>query len=132
MNLPAVVIVNVAPTPPVGLAIVIRFGMFKKNDFYCVTFTDVNGIAKISGEELLRHFDATRALFLMDYVDPRSSFDGNITAEVLNDSGLERAVAAFELLRGKTQFPKNYEQNLRNAVNLGQHPVQYRVQVVNS
>jgi hypothetical protein len=132
MNLPTAVIVNVAPSPPVGLAVVIRFGMFKKNDFYYVAFTDAEGNCKVSGEELLRHFDTARALFLMDYIDPRSSFDGNITAEVLIDSGLERAVAAFELFRGKTQFPENYEQNLRNAVNLGQNPVQYRIQLVKS
>jgi hypothetical protein len=132
MDLPALVTIKVSPAPQFELAVRILFGMSKKNDFYYVIFVDANGNAKVSAEELLRQFDETRSMFLMDYVDPRSSFDGRITAEVLSDLDLQRAIAAFELFRGTVAFPKDYERNLGNAASRGQKPDDYSVQVVRS
>jgi len=131
MDLPALVAIKVSPAPQFELAVRIRFGMSKKNDFYYVIFVDANGNAKVSAEELSQ-FDETRSVFLMDYVDPRSSFDGRITADVLSDLDLQREIAAFELFRGTVAFPKGYERNLGNAASRGQKPDDYGVEVVRS
>lgn len=104
------------PVPPSSLAVSIHFEMSKKNNFSYTTFVGEDGIARVSGEELLKTFDETRFLFLMDYVEPRSNFTGSITARVLSNSDLLRAIRAFERFHGKVQVPTDYEKDLRAAV----------------
>jgi len=132
MSFPANITVRVTPSPPPGLAVRIVFRMLKKINFNYTVFVGSNGVANLSAEELLTAFDETRSVFLMDYVDPRSHFSGEITAEVLNGSDLSRAIDAFELFRGQVSFPPDYEKNLGNAASKGQSPENYRVSVVSS
>lgn len=129
MNFPSKVTVQVTPVPPLGLAVRILFGMSKKNDFSYTIFVGNDGLAEISAEELLTKFDATSSFSLMDYADPRANFSGKITAEVLSNSDLQRAIEAFEMFRGYFKFPADYEQNLRAAVCRGQNPEDYCVVV---
>jgi hypothetical protein len=129
---PKRVCVRVLPKPVNGLAVGVYFEMQKKNSFGYVVFLDGNGFTEISGDELLKTFDATRFLFLMDYVDPRNNFTGKITAKVLSNSDLRRAITAFETFRGRVGFPADYEKNLAKAVERGQDPSNYDVEVSSS
>src|SRR6185437_12726533 len=129
-NLPASITVHVAPNPTNGLAVSVCFEMSKKNNFNYPVFVGKDGIATIRADEFLRWFDETRFLFLMDYVNPRTNFTGRITARVLNNSDLLRAIEAFETWHGKVRFPADYESNLRAAVRRSQSPDEYHVDVM--
>jgi hypothetical protein len=129
-NFPESITVQVAPNPASGLAVLICFEMFKKNNFNYTIFVGKDGVATIRAEELLKWFDETRFLFLMDYVNPRGNFTGRITAKVLSNSDLLRAIEAFERFYDKVQFPADYETNLRAAVRRGQNPEEYHVDVI--
>jgi hypothetical protein len=113
-----------------GVAVGIRFEMRRKNDFNYTVFLDETGAADVSAAELLKTFDEDRAAFLMDYVDPRTNFTGQVKARVLTDAELRRAVGALEMFRGKIPFPDGYEERLRAAVARGQDSKQYSVEVV--
>ncbi len=122
--------VHVVPNPASGLAVLICFEMSKKNNFNYTIFVGKDGVATIRTDELLKWFDETRFLFLMDYVNPRSNFTGRITARVLSNSDLLRASEALERFHGKVQFPTDYEKHLRAAVSRGQNPEEYHVDVI--
>lgn len=129
-NFPASITVHVVPNPANGLAVLICFEMSKKNNSNYTIFVGIDGVATIRSEELLKWFDETRILFLMDYVNPRSNFTGRITAKVLSNSDLLRAIEAFEMWHGKVQLPTDYEPNLRAAVRRSQNPEEYHVEVI--
>jgi hypothetical protein len=130
LHFPKSITVRVVPPPTRALAVGIYFEMSKKNNFAYTAFLDEGGVANIPGEQLLKTFDATRFLFLMDYVDPRNNFTGKVTAKVLSNLELRRAMEAFEIFRGKVAFPTDYEENLKAAANWGQNPDDYHVNVV--
>jgi len=99
----------------------------KKNDLHYTLFTDHDGSAQVTGDELLHCFDEERSSFIMDYGDPRIVFSGGITASVMSNTELARAVAAFNVYRGTFSFPSDYEQHLKLAASRGQDPANYQV-----
>lgn len=129
-DFPNSIIVRVIPKPTKGLAVAVYFEMRKKNKFTYITFLNDDGISDIRGDELLRMFDVSRHVFLMDYVDPRTNFTGKITTKVLSDLDLIHAAEGLEAFQGKVAFPPDYEKNLREAVRRGQDPIGYAVEVV--
>jgi hypothetical protein len=128
-SFPSNVAVRVRPAGQDGLAVSVCFESQRKNHFYYPLFVNRDGFAEVSGDELLRTFDETRSMFMMDYDDPRLVFTGRITAVVLSNTDLERALDALDLFRGKCSFPTGYEENLRAAMARGQNPEGYRVDV---
>jgi hypothetical protein len=126
---PNAVAVRVRPADQEGLAVSICFKSNKKNDFHFTLFVDSNGFAKVTGEELLRTFDEDRAMFIMDYQDPRLVFTGNITTKVLSNSELARSLSALDIYRGMCSFPTGYEKKLRSAATRGQCPDLYNIDV---
>jgi hypothetical protein len=129
LTFPRKVAVRVRPARE-GLAINLCFEASKKNNFHYTLFVDRDGCAEVSGAELLRTFDEDRSMFIMDYEDPRLTFTGRVTANVLNTSELHRSLGAFEIYRGKCEFPEGYEDKLRLAAARGQDPNQFRVDVI--
>lgn len=69
-----------------------------KNDFHYTLFTDDDGRAHATGEELLRNFDEERSTFIMDYGDPRRVFTGHINARVLSSAELAQTMAALTII----------------------------------
>jgi len=120
--------VRVNHASPEGLAVDLRFQMRSKNDFHFMVFLAANGVAEVSGEELLKTFDEERTAFLMDYVDPRTNFAGRITPRVLEPKDLENALKAFKMYRRHLIYPDNYEYKLTRAAgraqNVGECPVE--------
>jgi hypothetical protein len=127
-DLPRQVTIQVAP-PSEGLAVSVTFEMWRKNHFTYTVFLGPDGVIELVGSDLLRSFDEDRALFLMDYDDPRSAFTGRIIAKVLTTSELERAVETFEVYRKYVSYPEGYEARLRASLARGQNPDEYRVEV---
>jgi hypothetical protein len=127
-NFPRHVTVRVKPAVK-GVAISLLFEMLKKNKFGYPVFVNAEGVAELSGEELLKAFDETKSTFINDYVDPRRNFTGRITAKALSVLELDRALKAFEMFRGKVSYPVGYEENLRAALASGQDPDDYKVEI---
>jgi hypothetical protein len=113
---PTRVQVRVTHPSPEGMAVDLRFEMRRKNAFDYIVFLDKQGLAEVSGEELLRAFDEERSAFLMDYVDPRIGFTGHVTGSVLQPQDVENALKAFSMFHGHLAYPEGYEQKLRDAL----------------
>jgi hypothetical protein len=128
-SFPKSIVVRVRPNPESGLAVRIYFDMSKKNNFGYTVFLGPDGVAHISGEQLLNFFDLTRNTFTMDYMDPRGNFTGKIKAKVLTHSDLQRTLEAFESWRENIPFPVDYEKNLIAALKRGQNAEKYQVDV---
>lgn len=126
---PSRVTVRVRRQPAEGLAVSLSFEMKEKNSFTYTAFLGSDGIAEISGDELLQTFHEDKAMFMSDYVDPLSGFTGRITAKVLSTAELLEAVKAFEVFRRVCSFPIGYEEHLRAALVRGQDPNAFRVEV---
>lgn len=75
-----------------GLAVNLRFGMARKNDYYYIAFLGPDGYVEIPDDELIRSFEAERKFFIMDYVHVRAAFTGRITAEVCRTQDVKRAL----------------------------------------
>lgn len=127
--LPNSIVVRVLPRPVEGVAVCLTLEMTVKNDFNYTIFLDHTGIIELGVSELVQAFDWTREFFVMDYSDPRTHFDGKISARVLSDSELAHAMTAFENFNGKYPFPENYEKNLRAAIRRGQNPADYDIEL---
>lgn len=118
-EIPRCVSIRVTPPSPAGIAVNLRFHMNRKNDFYYIVFTDANGAAEARSERLLAAFDETRTYFLMDYVDPRGAFTGEITAEIMNVEKLKRAIAAYDMFKNYN-YAEGYIDKLKHALSLGE------------
>ena len=117
--IPEKVIVTASGDFKCGLAVRLKFSMSKKNDYFFTAFLDERGKAEISKTELLRSFDADRNLFLMDYIDPRAAFTGQITAHVLNKAEITKSINARGMFK-KYPYPENYFENLKTALAITQ------------
>ena len=82
-----------------GLAICLKFGMNQKNDYHYITFVNGEGRVEIGESELLKTFDETRNLFLMDYKDPREHFTGRIEAHVLDKTEIAVAITSIRQIQ---------------------------------
>jgi hypothetical protein len=120
VSFPRRTIVRATPLPPEGLAVRLSFAMLKKNSFDFVVFLGADGIAEISEDELLAWFDQERNMFIMDYVDPRTNFTGQVTAKVLSTTELQGALRAFEKYSRYSKYPDNYKKFLNLAIERGQ------------
>ena len=98
-----------------GLAIRLKFGMSKKNDYSYIAFLDSEGIAKVTKDELLRDFDESQKLFGMDYCNPREYFTGRIETHVLSKEEIERAISACGTFKN-CAYPPNHLANLKIAL----------------
>lgn len=127
-DFPRQVTLTVVP-PCDGLAVSVTLEMSRKNHFTYMVFVGPDGIAKVTGADLLQSFDDERRTFLMDYVDPRSAFTGRIVAKVPTTRELEGAIKAFEMYREHLSYPEGYEVKLRAALARGQDPSLFRVEV---
>jgi hypothetical protein len=116
IQFPTRVQVRVNHPSPEGMAVDLRFEMRRKNAFDYIVFLDAQGVAEVSGEELLRAFDEERFAFLMDYADPRSDFTGHIVARALPPQEVESALKAFRMYRGHLAYPEGYEKKLLDAL----------------
>ncbi|SRR6266478_7259488 len=99
-----------------GLAVILRFQMKKKNDFYYTVFLDERGEARVEENELLRSFDQDRNLFLMDYVDPRTMFNGQIEARILTRKEIETTIREHETYKLHVSYPPDYLAKLKAAL----------------
>jgi hypothetical protein len=117
---PNEVVVRVAPPRAEGLAVALRFEMSRKNAYSYIVFVGATGVASVSGDELLRWFDQELDMFMMDYVDARTHFTGSITARVLSNEELARAIDASNLFERYRQYPQGYGSRLAAAAALGQ------------
>jgi hypothetical protein len=129
VSIPGRTIVHATPLPPEGLAVRLSFAMLKKYSFDFVVFLGADGSAEISEDELLAWFDQERSMFIMDYVDARTNFIGQVTAKVLNTSELQGALRAFEKYSRYSRYPDHYRELLNRAIGRGQDPAKYHVVV---
>ncbi len=106
-----------------GLAVLLRFGMSEKNDYYYFVFLDDKGQAEVSIDELLKSFDQDRNFFLMDYSNPRFAFTGQVEAHVKTSKEIEGVMREYEKYKRHFNFPPNYLENLKKALsaNLESH-----------
>jgi hypothetical protein len=126
--IPQCVSIRVTPSLPAGLAVSLRFHMNRKNHFSYILFTDANGAAEVRNDRLLAAFDGDRAYFLMDYVDPRQAFTGEITAEIMSIKKLKGAVDAYEMFKGYS-YPEGYIEKIKFALSLGEQASSHKVEV---
>ncbi len=112
--LPENVIVTAKGEFKPGLAVGLKFGMSKKNDYSYIVFLDSKGTAKIAKDELLREFDESQKLFGMDYCNPREFFTGRIETHVLSKDEIERAISAYGTFKNYS-YPPNHLNNLKIA-----------------
>jgi hypothetical protein len=111
------------------MAVDICFHMHRKNHFHYVVFLDADGAAEVSGQQLLRFFDDERALFIMDYGDPRAEFTGLVTARALGVQDLAKAIEALKMYQGYVAYPANYPAQLKRATNRNQNAPGCHVEV---
>ncbi len=116
---PERITLQVAHPDSAGWAVLLTFRMRRKNDFDYVAFLDANGSAEICAETILRAFDEERNAFIMDYVDPRVGFTGEITAKVMDQEDLQDALKAFQFYRKHLVYPGGYAEKLQYAI---EHP----------
>lgn len=122
------IVVDCKQTDVKGLAVSLRFPCRQKNDFSYLVFLNASGHAELTGEELLRCFDRERELFLMDYEDPRTAWDGRILAHAMSGAEISSALSAFALYHHAVEYPDGYEANLLAAADLaGRGPYDVRV-----
>jgi hypothetical protein len=103
--------------------------MLRKNPYDDLVFLGPDGLADISGEELLQDFYQEWELAMMDFIDPLTGFTGRVTAKVLSTEDLERTVKAYEMFRKCCKYPEGYEKNLRAALTRGRNPEEYQVEL---
>lgn len=128
-NLPQHIVVRANDSRAEGVAIRLCFEMNYKNDFYYPLFLGQGGTAEVTVEELLRYFEVERSLALMDYVDPQAGFTGKVTAAVMSDDELQRAVEASKLFGRYAPYPNGYEANLLAAVKRSQNPNEFNLEL---
>ena len=104
-----------------GLAVSLKFGMGRKNDYYYIVFLDGDGKAQVGKDELLRSFDQSRKIFGMDYCDAREFLTGQIEAHVLSKEEIEGAISGYNKFKRYAIYPPKYLDNLKTAptINLG-------------
>ena len=61
-------------------------------------------------------------MFIMDYGDPRRCFAGRVSARVLNQEDLRRAIKADEMFSKHLRYSDDYERNLLRALENSQDP----------
>jgi len=111
-----------------GLAVSLQFPCKHKNDFSYTIFLDESGHARLTGEEILRCFDLHREVFLMDYEDPRTAWDGRVLAHAMSGAELASALIAFAMYRDVAEYADGYETSLLAATYLvGHGPYDIRV-----
>jgi hypothetical protein len=111
-----------------GLAVSLQFPCQQKNDFSYTVFLNESGRAELTGEEILRCFDRERQVFLMDYEDPRTAWDGRVLAHAMSRDELSSALSAFNLYRDVVEYPDGYKTNLLAAADLADYgPYDIRV-----
>jgi hypothetical protein len=126
---PRRVVVKVKQPSAEDLAVCLRFGMRSKNSYSYLVFLDKEGAATVSAEQLLRAFDEERQTFIMDYNDPRTAFNGSVTAKVLAEAEICDALEAYALYEGKLWFPAGYKEHLALALAKKSDPNQYEVEL---
>ncbi len=127
-SFPGRIIVECKQVDVSGLAVALRVPCRKKNDFTYTIFLNDTGRAELLGKELLRCFDRERELFLMDYEDPRTAWDGRILAHAMSGVEISSALGAFAMYRSVVEYPDGYETNLLAAADLTGHgPYEIRV-----
>ena len=99
-----------------GLAVLLRFKMSEKNNYYYFVFLDDKGQAVVGIDELLKSFDQDRNFFLMDYSNPRFVFTGQVEAHVETTEEIEGAIREREKYKGHFNYPPNYLENLKKAL----------------
>ena len=128
-QLPKRISVRTTHSSPEGLAVILLFKMKSKNDFSYIVFLDSNGIAEVFREDILKHFDEQRNVFIMDYIDPRIGFTGEMSAHILSSSELKGALSAFQMFRDKLWYPSKYEERLNKAIAQGQDSGGFKVEL---
>jgi hypothetical protein len=98
-----------------GLAVRLKFGMSRKNDYIYTAFLDSEGVANVPVNELLRSFSEDQKLFLMDFCDPREFFTGHIEAHVLSKEEIEKSISAIDTFK-HYDYPSNHLENLKRAL----------------
>lgn len=99
-----------------GLAVVLHFKTSEKNDYHYTVFLDNEGKAEIEKRELLREFDETRNLFLMDFKDPRAVFTGQIEPHIWSKDEVERAINTYDKFKAVYKYSPDYLDNLKRAL----------------
>jgi hypothetical protein len=128
-DLPESILVRVTPAPPEGLAVFLQFGMQRKNSFGFPVFVGPWGEARVSKAQLLDFFDHERRAFLMDYVDPRTNFTGAIEAHVWRPEDVRHAQRVFEMYRRHLEYPQDYAERLRRALEVATDTREYQAVV---
>ena len=88
-----------------GLAILLRFHCWHKNDYAYMVFLGESNRAKLAGKEALRWFDKERHIFLMHYDDLRNAWDGRVIAHAMGRAELSSALNAFRRIPKTHQIP---------------------------
>ncbi len=122
---PSHVVVKVLPACPEGLAVRLMFEMSEKNHFNYTVFVGSESVADVSGVELLRSFDDTRNIYIMDYNDPRLCFTGKIKGKILSHSDLKKKLEMYERFVDVYPLRADFKDKLRAALQLGQDPEKY-------
>jgi hypothetical protein len=97
-----------------GVAVLLRFKMKRKNDFTFIHF--LNGRKELNHDEMIKEINQTVGFFPMDYVKPPHGFTGEIIAQIMNTSEIERAIQAYETFKNYWDYPLDYVTNLTQAL----------------
>jgi hypothetical protein len=99
-----------------GWGVMLTFRMRQKNHFHYLAFLDADGRAVLAADTFLKFFDEEREAFIMDYVDPREGFTGEIEAVVMDQVMLERALKTFQSYSKHLTYPGGYAEKLQYAI----------------
>jgi hypothetical protein len=116
-GLPDYVIVAAAGEFQAGLAIRLHFGMNQKRDFTWIAFIRDHPLT-LTKATILERFDQVRKCSLLDYVDPRSAFDGRIEVEVLTSAKIRAAIKYYHAHARVKIYPPGYLESLEASLQI--------------
>jgi len=103
--------------PVVGVMIHAGFGVIAKNAYHFIIGpTNHDGCVVITKDEVLKYADEQSKFGLMDYVNLRGGFSGEISLKVVNPAELVAALAAYDTFRMYAWYKPRYKENLEAAL----------------
>ena len=90
-----------------------------RNDFHSQFGpTDDSGRALITRDALLTAAKRDQELFVMDYGDPETNFDGEVVVSIFGKDDLLGAIKAYPLFKDVADYPPNHLIHLRRALEI--------------
>jgi len=111
-----------------GVGVMLRFKMARKCDYSYLTFLDASGRSVVVKSDYLADFKRDSDLATMDYIDPVTSFTGEIHGQICGKEMIEKAIKAYEFYKKYTTYPAGRDRQLKTA--LGVAPEEGGIKVI--